>query len=126
MFKHRAVNTYAGLVLKVGTHSVLYRVQGEFSVSLSGRFTPQGRDRGVPCIECRVALTASLITAAEADPGTNWESSPVRLAAVLFEVSWHFLSVMLCYVPDSLTSRARLSDVYVFGGYAGCVVFVFV
>lgn len=44
MFKHRAVNTYAGLVLKVGTHSVLYRVQGEFSVSLSGRFTPQGKE----------------------------------------------------------------------------------
>ena len=97
-------------------------MQGEFSVSLSGRFTPRGkRDRGVPCIECRVALTAGLITAAEADPGASWESSPVHLAGLLFEVSWPFLSVMLCYVPDSLTSTARLSDVCVFGGYAVCV-----
>jgi len=83
------------------------------------------RDRGGPCIECsRVAVTASLITAAETDPGASLESSPVRLAALMFEVSWYFLSVMLCYVSESMTSTARLSDVYVFGGYAGCVVFV--
>ena len=64
---------------------------------------------------------AGLIAAAEADRGAGWESSPVRLAALLFEVSWHFLSVMLRYVPDSVTSTVRLADVYVFGGYAGCV-----
>jgi hypothetical protein len=105
--------------------SVLHKVQGEFSVSLSGRFTAMGkRDRDIPCIECRVALVAGLITAGEADSGASWESSAVRLAALLLEFSWHFLSEMLCYVPNSLTLTARLTDVYVFGGYAGCVVFV--
>jgi hypothetical protein len=110
---------------KVGMHSVLHKVQGEFSVSLSGRFILLGkRDRGVTYIECTVALVAAMITAGEPDPGASCESSPVRLAALLLEVSWHFLSVMLCYVPDSLTLTARLSDVYAFGGYTGCVVFV--
>jgi len=109
----------------VGTHSVLHKVQGGFLVSVSSRFTPLGkRDGGVPSIECRVALKASLITAAEADPGASWESSPVRLAALLFEISWYFFSLMLCYLPDSMTSTARLSDFDVFGGYTGCVVFV--